>query len=62
MIFILKNYNPKKIVFNGSSILTLKYILETNINVVCYNIQFTRCKNMWVRRNKILQHYKKIYT
>lgn len=62
MIFILLNYNQKKIIFNGSSILTLKYILETNLNVICFNSQFNKFKRNWIRRNNIIKHYKKIYT
>lgn len=56
MIFILKNFY--KIKFNATSRQTLRYILETNPDVLCYNYQFNVIKVLLIKLNKFIKYYK----
>ena len=58
MLFILKNYESK-IIFNASSLLTLKYILSVNREVICINYQFKRIIKKCILLHKYIKFMKR---
>ena len=57
MLFILKNYDPN-VFFNASSILTVKYILSVNREVICINNLFKRIIKKWIILHKYIKFMK----
>ena len=58
MIVYVKNYYKNKLVL--SSRLTLKYILETNTNVICINYQLKNIINFIIKLHNRIKFYKKL--
>ena len=58
MIFILKNYE-NKVTFNASSILTLKYLLSVNKDILCLNYQFKKMIRKWINLHNYIKTIKK---
>ena len=54
MIFILKNYE-NKVTFIASSIITLKYLLSVNKDILCLNYQFKKMVKKWIKLHKYIK-------
>ena len=59
MLLILKNYNFGSLFFSSSK-LTLKYILEVNLDTICLNLTFKKYLRKWLKNHKKIRFYKNL--